>query len=234
MTIKRFIMTADTHGKLPTLQEGEYDFLCVAGDIAPHYKKNWSYSDYFESMLNEKSEAIDQKKWMAETFLTWSTGFESKNLVLLNGNHDFYDASDLFQNYTCNTPKTMVIDGVKFGFLPGMPKVSDMWFDEISEDEFDLRISKIDRDIDVLISHCPPSQILDKDENGSRWGSRPIYKAIFGLRGMEPHFNKLKLHIFGHVHTHLSREEHEIDENRKVKFINASCKVETLTIDLGE
>ena len=229
----RFYIASDTHGKLPEVHKGQFDFVCVPGDIAPHFKKNWSYSDYFERMVNVKDEAADQKQWAKDVLLPWTKEFDCHNSIVINGNHDFADYSDLFENYTYMEPKTKIIDGIKFGFLPGTNWLANEWNDEIHEDEFDRRINMIDRDIEVLISHQPPSQILDLTYSGQRIGSHAIYKAIFGLRGLEPYFNKLKLHMFGHVHDESQiMVEHEI-ESRKVIFINAACKIKILNIELG-
>jgi len=230
---KRFYITSDPHGKLPKVHKGSFDFVCICGDNAGHFDKNWTFNDYFERMVDVKSEAIDQKKWAEEVMLPWTKGFDTKNVIVINGNHDFADYSEYFENYTYTTPMTKIIDGVKFGFLPGTNFLANEWNDEISEDEFDRRINLIDRDIDVLISHQPPSQVLDLTYSGTCIGSKSLYKAIFGLRGIEPYFNKLKLHMFGHVHEGgLSNEEHEIDNGRKVIFVNAACKIKILNIDL--
>ena len=225
---------SDFHGVFPLIPkiEGEYDFICVSGDNAPHFKQNWDYNDYFERMLNTKKEAEDQKKWIKNEMIPFLSKISCKNSpIVINGNHDFGDYTDLFENYTFQDPKNITLDGIKFGLLPGMVKTSGFWSDEITEDEFDRRIHELDSDTQILISHSPPKAVLDMD-NGNRWGSDSIYKSIFGLSGMTPYFSSLRCHFFGHVHdSENSRIEHEIDD-RKVIFINAACKVVKLEIDV--
>ena len=68
----------------------------------------------------------------------------------------------------------------------------------------------IDSDTNILISHGPPSGILDDTFHGNSAGCQAMMQRIYNLE-------HLKAHIFGHIHECFGQEEHN-----GVKFVNAS------------
>lgn len=69
--------------------------------------------------------------------------------------------------------------------------------------------SKIPNDVDVLITHGPPQNILDKCHNGPHAGCSLLLKRIQEI--------KPRLHVFGHIHEGYGREKH-----KSTVFVNAS------------
>lgn len=65
---------------------------------------------------------------------------------------------------------------------------------------------------DVLITHVPPKNYLDKVKNGPRVGSDILFNTH--QKGDQ----RPKLHIFGHIH-----EERGIFKHEETTFVNASC-----------
>lgn len=51
---------------------------------------------------------------------------------------------------------------------------------------------KVPKEVDILITHCPPFDILDKSAKGKNGGSKAL-RAVSLDR-------KPKYHIFGHIH----------------------------------
>lgn len=53
--------------------------------------------------------------------------------------------------------------------------------------------STLPKDIDILVTHCPPFGILDISKHGNyNTGCKALLKAVNEIRP--------KLHIFGHIH----------------------------------
>ena len=230
--MKNILAMSDLHGRIPKLPRvitsSEIDVLILAGDIAGHGKENWTYTDYFERMVNVPAEAIYQKAWIENTLKPWiDKEVKPKSVIFVNGNHDFGDYEGVFEHYLFMGSKTIAIDGVKIGLLAGSGILVNEWSDEINEDQFSQRIDGIERDVTYLISHVPPHGILDKAHNGDRIGSRALTQAIFGRIGTEPYFTNLKYSIFGHCHENRGKEEHEID-GRKITFLNVAETFATL------
>jgi len=225
---------SDLHGRLPripkAIAESSIDIFIDCGDTAPHYNKNWDWNDYFQRMCNVPAEASDQLTWLKDTYKPWiEKTIKPKHIIRLNGNHDFADASDVFEHYLYQGSKTITVEGIKIGMMTGMGILQGEWFDEISEDEFAQRIEGIDRDIQILVTHMPPHGILDKTSYGDKIGSRSLTKAIFGHLGSEPYFTHLQQHFYGHAHEAKGKEEHDID-GRKLTFYNCAERFESISI----
>jgi Icc-related predicted phosphoesterase len=72
---------------------------------------------------------------------------------------------------------------------------------------------RIPNDIDILVTHGPPANILDKCEHGERVGCKELYEAV---KRVNP-----RIHVFGHIH-----EEYGTEVIADTTFINASiCTV---------
>jgi len=114
----------------------------------------------------------------------------------------------------------VVIDGIKFYGTPWMPIFYD-WAFMRKEEMLAQYYANIPDDTDVLITHCPPYGILDKNSNGESCGSHALYFRIKQLQ-------QLKHHIFGHIHH--SNGEEKIDDvtfhnvcslNDQYRYVNA-------------
>ena len=69
--------------------------------------------------------------------------------------------------------------------------------------------SKIPNDVDVLITHGPPANILDLTISNEHAGCAQLLKRIKQI--------KPRLHVFGHIHEGYGREEQD-----STIFVNAS------------
>lgn len=226
---------ADLHGRLPkipkSITESEIDILVFAGDICGHFNKNWDFKGP-KRRVDQAAEAIDQKDWIINTLKPWvDKTLKPKSVIWVNGNHDFASAEGVGFDHTLFTgSKTITIDGIKIGLLAGSGELFGEWNDEINESEFANRIDKIDRDIRVLISHCPPYGILDRASDGNRIGSMSLTQAIFGRLGEIPYFTHLTHSIYGHCHELSGQSEtHDVD-GRQVGFYNVAENYKTLEL----
>lgn len=122
-----------------------------------------------------------------------------KYRVFVAGNHDrFFErepglaasiAKDnkliyLFDNF-------VKIEGYKIYGTPWQPPFRD-WAFNVMEDKLVQKFSIIPEDVDVLVTHCPPRDIMDTAPNGYRCGSTSLRDRIKDI--------KPKLHVFGHMH----------------------------------
>lgn len=98
-----------------------------------------------------------------------------------------------------------------FSFLsPYQPEFCNWAFNVPHESPRMFEIwSKIPNNVDVLITHGPPKNILDGTYNGIAAGCSVLLKRV--------HEVKPRLHVFGHIHEAYGREEHN-----STIFVNAS------------
>ncbi len=161
----KIITISDTHGCHRELELPEGDVLIHAGDICNQGDK-------------------DQVK----DFIEWFDELKYPYKIFIQGNHD----RDLLQNKKSLIPEKLpdsiiylndsfcIIDGLK---IWGSPFYEE---DETIEWEF------IPDDADIVITHNPPYEILDRAPSGNLRGLKKLKKRIQEIRP--------QLHLFGHIH----------------------------------
>ena len=157
---------SDTHGKhrrLGTLPEA--DVIVHTGDIT------YGGTD---------REALD--------FMEWFCDLPYRNKVFIAGNHDGCLYGGNIEglpddcHYLCGSGVT--IDGVHFYGVP-------LFVEDILSEHYAALLEAVPDDTDVLLTHQPPSGILDKS------GEKP-YGSPFVLQTVQR--IKPKAHLFGHIH----------------------------------
>lgn len=149
-------------------------------------------------------------------FFQWFSSLNYQHKICIAGNHDF-----LFQEYSlvqAFIPKnvTYLFDNIfelKGKIIYGTPW--QPWFGgwAFNKSEFELEqyYSRIPEETDILITHCPPRNILDENVMGEKCGSSSLLERVLQLK-------ELKLHVFGHIH----ESGGQLLEQNGVKFVNAS------------
>lgn len=112
-------------------------------------------------------------------FLNWFIELPYNHKVFVTGNHDLclWDAEtieDLPENLHFLQDRSCVIEGVKFYGLA-----------------FNHSVDDIPYDVDVLVTHEPPTMILD-ESSGTHWGNMPLRRKVLEV--------KPQYHLFGHAH----------------------------------
>jgi Icc-related predicted phosphoesterase len=154
---------ADTHGKHRKLQIPiDADIIVCAGDVC---------------VAGDEEQIQDFFGWYAEQ--------PAKYKLFVPGNHDLpfelapeYAASRLPAGITYIEQGSTILEGIRFYVLPVR-----LGLHELTAPKF------LPKDIDILITHCPPAGILD----AGRWGC-PILRKL--IEKAEP-----KIHLFGHCHS---------------------------------
>jgi Icc-related predicted phosphoesterase len=95
------------------------------------------------------------------------------------------------------------------------PHCKAFTFDD--EEELAIKFSLIPEDVDILVTHSPPWETLDKNVKGHPCGSMELESYL-------DYFPKLKLHVFGHIHEAYGTHFHlrESWEPNDIHFVNAS------------
>ncbi len=172
----RLVCVSDTHLR--------HDFTVPDGDVLIHAGDG--------THLGEPREV--------EAWFSWLAALPHAHKVIIAGNHDF-----LFQRVPemipALLPKGVIylqdsgveIEGLKIWGSPWQPWFFDWAFNLERGPAIAKAWAKIPDDTEVLITHGPPADILDKVPNGDHVGCED-------LRARVKQLSKLKLHVFGHIH----------------------------------
>lgn len=189
----QIICISDTHNLHHNLVVPNGDILIFAGDI---------------TAIGEKEDITSFNDWLGT--------LTHKYKIVIGGNHDFYleqnneTCKQLLYNaiYLCD--ESVIIEGIKFWGSPISPAFHDWAFNRKRGSEIRKHWELIPEDTDILITHCPPYGILDKNEFNESCGCEELLN-ILNTR------IKPKLHIFGHIH-----EGYGILKLENTTYINAS------------
>lgn len=193
----RIVCISDTHTLHNDIDLPDGDILIHAGDI---------------TAMGEMDVIIDFNKWLGKLPHTYK--------IVVAGNHDFCfeKEPDKVQNLLTNAiylnNSGCEIGGLKIWRSPISPistKFGSDWAFTIKRgEEIRKYWEKIPLDMDIIITHCPPLGILDKNELGDNEGCKDLLDLIE---------NKIKprVHIFGHIH-----EAHGQLQVGRTKYVNAS------------
>ena len=177
------------------------------------------------------------KYWEVRNFMRWFLEQPARHKVLICGNHEeTFDHNHKNYNPTCRAIVTqcayenfhylenssVTIEGLKFYGTPWTPFFYDWAFNGITDANLPFHprgvslteiYNKIPEDVQILISHGPPYDILDMSERGDeRTGSVEMRKLT------SEKLVQLRLFLCGHIHE--ARGEMVADGN--VQFVNAS------------
>lgn len=189
------VAISDTHGKHRDLQPlSEGDVLIHAGDV---------------SRGGMKEQVTD--------FLEWFAVQNHTHKIFIAGNHDFFFEQADPDEVNSIIPDGIIylndsgleINGVKFWGSPITPWFNNWAFNRDRGDEIKKHWDLIPDDTDVLITHGPPSGILDETVYGNRTGCEELLLRVDQV--------KPKFHIFGHIH-----EDYGTFTKGETTFVNVS------------
>jgi|SRR3989344_2981156 len=197
----KVLHTSDLHGRyqdlLEVLDTQDVDVWVDTGDFFPNKTRG-----------QVPIEIPHQTKWA----LKWTKCafrlaelLKRKNIPLISvsGNHDFVSlaaiikrADSKVQAFDISSPeKAVSVKGLKFAGFREINFLEGEWAGELHTAGFkDLVNRTFDQDPDVLVTHSPPSGILDAVGRGHSDG----IAYLTTLLTYRPHV--LKAHLFGHVH----------------------------------
>lgn len=136
-------------------------------------------------------------------FLDWFIKLPIKHKVFVAGNHDvsiergYIDKNIFALNHVIYLEnETCIIEGIKMWGSPITPTFGEGWAYNVARHKIGRAWENIPKDVDVLITHGPPKNILDltitRDRELDRCGCKSLFNKVEEI--------KPKLHLFGHIH----------------------------------
>lgn len=171
----KIIAFSDTHSFHDRIRIPDGDMLIFAGDMCN---------------TGTLEEAISFAKWLEL--------LPHKYKIVIPGNHDRIletnpqIAKDLFDNISYYLIDQMIeIEGIRFYGSPWTPKFG-RWSFMLNKEQIKQKWEIVPKDIDILITHGPPKEILDTTYSEDDAGCPYLLDRIKEI--------KPKYHIFGHIH----------------------------------
>lgn len=186
----KIVTLSDTHGKHFGIQVPDGDTVIHCGDFC-------DFGQIKDAM----------------SFLNWFNALPHKNKIFIAGNHDLLFEKDGFiktllkqdyPNLTYLEDSGCEIEGVKFWGSPVQPRFFNWAFNRSRGEEIRRHWDLIPEGTDVLITHGPPFQILDRAPRSFDPLEQPP-RLSFEHVGCRDLLNRVveldpKLHLFGHIH----------------------------------
>lgn len=201
----KILHISDTHQNFPKdlpdadvlVHTGDYSFLHKYATEEPQIKELKEFNEYLGSIKHKY-----------------------KAILFTPGNHDFiFDnniklAKETLTNATVLLDSGIEIDGVNFYGTSSQPPFFNWAFNHSDEDR-EKYYKAIPENTDVLLTHCPPHEILDKVSNKSYSAGQHVGCSI--LRYQVDTRIKPKIHCFGHIH----QQPYGIQVEENTTFSNA-------------
>lgn len=197
----RMVITSDTHGRHEEVKVPFGDILIHCGDLSRGGSRS------------------------TQEFIDWFSSQKHKHKIFIGGNHDRVMQLDrrsvhIPENLTYLEDSGIEVEGIKFWGSPYTPVFFNWYF--MAERGANIRKhwDLIPGDTDVLITHGPPSGILDFS------GYRPLGQEescgcgelLSAIMAIQP-----RVHCFGHIHHSYGSKKLEHPTGRVTQFINAAC-----------
>ena len=127
----------------------------------------------------------------------WFGRQEFDRILYVGGNHDFAiekrarTGHQVFRNAAYLEDAPLQYRGINFYGAPWIPELEG-WAFHRPAPEIRERWELIPPETDILITHTPPHNILDRNRRGKACGCPELRKRVLDLRP--------RIHCFGHVH----------------------------------
>lgn len=138
-------------------------------------------------------------------FIKWFGALPYKHKVFVAGNHDFlFEEDPSLAKQLCDDngviwlqDEAREIEGYKFYGTADQPVFFDWAFNK-NHEQLIRSYSIIPDDTQILITHCPPKNILDYTVSRYNPGGACVGSEL--LAAELPRLKELKAHLFGHIH----------------------------------
>lgn len=196
----KICMVSDTHGShddVPNIPDG--DMIIHCGDV---------------SNVGRIEEICSFLRWFSELphpFKIWTPG-----------NHDWacetmgpLIRSSMPKEINYLEDRGITIEGLNIYGTPAQPIFMDWAFNKTPE-QLERYFSNIPENVDILITHCPPKNIMDNCRDGN-----------VGCEILMKHVERVspKIHCFGHIHGGYGIKVHN-----GITYVNASLLDENYAV----
>ncbi|MEM6671767.1 MAG: metallophosphatase domain-containing protein [Planctomycetota bacterium] len=189
----RIVCLSDTHGLHGMLDVPDGDVLVHAGDF---------------TQIGREEEVEDFARFLA--------ALPHRTKIVVAGNHDFLferepgAARQMLAGVAHYLEDSGVeAEGLRFWGSPWQPEFGGWAFNLERGPALKERWAQVPEGVDVLVTHGPPANVLDRVFNGDCVGCEDLLSAL-------PRISP-KLHVFGHIH-----EARGAVERNGTLFVNAS------------
>jgi Icc-related predicted phosphoesterase len=192
----RIVCLSDTHSRHRKVAVPEGDLLIHAGDLTAR---------------GTEKEVRELDRWLG--------GLPHPHKVVIAGNHDFaferrVSAGLLIENAIYLEESSCRVGDLHIWGSPATPWFLDWAFNYRRGPEIAAVWNRIPDDVDIVVTHGPPADVLDRTYDGLGVGCADLARVLAGR-------NRLKLHVFGHIHEAYGR----LDRGG-VTYVNASvCNI---------
>lgn len=228
----RVIHVSDTHGRLPHLGY-RGDVVVHSGDFMPN-RHDTDPPDGAESRYGTPDrEETFQKEWIDRQAKALKAWIGDRLFFFCPGNHDYYDPTARLQAegvQIINLGETGVehYQGVPFYGFPYCPSNVHPWTNALGRTDMEKEIERMKKDLRkekdiILVAHCPPGGVLDKNRQGALNGN-PCLTDFINYSGVE-----LKAVLCGHVHA-----DHGILVDFGLVISNAATTVHNFVFDFDD
>jgi predicted phosphodiesterase len=189
----KLVFISDTHGQHDKIILPDGDVLVHCGD--------WT----------NRGDSLEM-----ERFLDWFSAQPQEHKLFIAGNHELtldygvrsrLSALELIKEYTDKDSKlhyleesSVVIDGIKFYGSPITKFFCNWAFNRHPGKDIQHHLNKIDRDVNVLITHGQPYGILDLVQDNSSNAGRDLHQGCKDLSNRIKDLKDLKVYAGGHLH----------------------------------
>lgn len=207
---------SDLHGNIRSLLASDRmpDVFVLTGDIFPN-ESNYPVFD---------SEVREQNYWFNDGVGDQLVKrFGNRPVITVSGNHDFVNLASMLrargvEAYDMEIGPVEIL-GERFAGFRSINWIEGRWQGE--EHDLSPMVEKaFSQDPTVLVTHAPPSGILDQDVGGHGYGIKVLTQAL----AYRPH--RIKASLFGHSH-HQGRNT---CEEMGILFSNAATGVNWLEV----
>lgn len=209
----RFVCISDTHNMTDGLEVPSGDVLLHCGDFSkrgmPEQVKH--FSAFLASLdFSEKIVIAGNHE------LTFDTGhFDSlKEAFGLDADIESVATKALLSGCTYLEDSYTEVMGYKIWGSPWQPVYCDFAFNLPIGSELAEKWANIANDTDIVMTHGPPAQVLDRNRSGESAGCPLLMARIREIRPL--------VHVFGHIH-----EGYGVCEVGDTLFLNASTCTRT-------
>jgi len=205
----KVVIVSDTHDQHEALGVLRGDVLIHCGDSGIGYQRNAG-----------EVERLDD----------WFGRQDFRHILVIGGNHDHQLQArarmqrPVLRNAAYLQDDGMTIDGILFYGAPWTPELVG-WAYYLPQDQMRRKWDLIPDNTDVLITHTPPSGILDRNSHGKACGCPDLQRRVAELRP--------RVHCFGHVHasagilrTPLTTYVNAAMVNSRYEIVHRPCELE--------
>jgi Icc-related predicted phosphoesterase len=193
----RIIFLSDTHNKHLSCEIPEGDIIIHCGDVSSR-----------------------GREYEIAEFAEWYGSLDFKHKILIPGNHDFlFEKNEELARSICEEMGIVILidqlcepEGIKIWGSPIQPWFWNWAFNRRRGEEILEHWKKIPGDVDILVTHGPPSSIgsLSMAAGDEEVGCKDLFNEI--TQRIKP-----KINAFGHIH-----EGYGSLEKDGILFLNCS------------